>query len=80
MPMDYTRRDLLALIGTAGALTVRGAADAQVTAGEATPPLAGALERNDAAVRALLPTQITELAQQLHGIAQSIGRSFQPAA
>ena len=30
--------------------------------------------------QSLLPAQITELSTQLHGIAASIGRSFQPAA
>ena len=30
--------------------------------------------------QSLLPGQITELSTQIHGIAQSIGRSFQPAA
>ena len=66
MPIDYTRRDLLALMGTAGALTVRGTADAQVSAGEASP-LAGALERTDAAVRTLLQAQVTASANPDRG-------------
>jgi hypothetical protein len=64
--MDYTRRDLLALMGTAGALTVRSTAEAQVTGGTPPPP-AGALERNDSAVRTLLQTQITAAANPNRG-------------
>ena len=66
MPMHYTRRDLLALMGTAGALRVPGTAGAQVT-GESPPPPVGALQRNDAAVRTLLQAQVTESADTHRG-------------
>lgn len=64
--MHYTRRDLLALMGTAGALTVPGTAAAQVTTGSPSPA-AGALERNDAGVKTLLQTQVTEAASPNRG-------------
>lgn len=65
--MDYTRRDLLALMGTAGALG--GYADAAVQQAGADPalPLAAAVDRNDAAVRTLLQSQVTDPASPHRG-------------
>ena len=65
--MDYTRRDLLALMGTAGALGRYGDAAAQDAAATAALPLAGVVERNDAAVRAALQSQITDPASPNRG-------------
>jgi hypothetical protein len=57
--MDYTRRDVLTLMGTAGALTWgSGREDAQESSGELR--LARIIERNDAAVQALVQSQITD--------------------
>ena len=58
--MDYTRRDLLALMGTAGALGRYAGATAQEAGGEAALPLAAIVERNDVAVRSVLQSQITD--------------------
>ena len=57
--MDYTRRDLLAMMGAAGTLSQHDGATAQ------TPPagasgLASVVERNDAAVRTLLDSQVSD--------------------
>ena len=60
--MDYTRRDLLALMGTAGALGRYGDA-----AANAALPLAAIVERNDAAVRAALQSQIADPASPNRG-------------
>ena len=57
--MDVTRRDLLALMGTAGTLSLCDDAAAQ-TAAASAPGLASIVERNDAAVRTLLQSQITD--------------------
>lgn len=58
--MHYTRRDVLTLMGTASALTTAsGRADAQVPAGDPVQ-LARIVERNDAAVQALVQSQITD--------------------
>lgn len=57
--MDVTRRDLLALMGTAGTLSLCDDAAAQ-TAAASAPGLASVVERNDAAVRTLLQSQITD--------------------
>ena len=65
--MDYTRRDLLALMGTAGALGRYGDAAAQDAAGNAALPLAAIVERNDAAVRAALQSQIADPASPNRG-------------
>ena len=65
--MDYTRRDLLALMGTAGALGRYGDAAAQDAAANAALPLAAVVERNDAAVRAALQSQITDPASPNRG-------------
>ena len=65
--MGYTRRDLLALMGTAGALGRYGGAAAQDAAATAALPLAGVVERNDAAVRAALQSQITDSASPNRG-------------
>ena len=65
--MDYTRRDLLALMGTAGALGRYGDAAAQDAAANAALPLAAIVERNDAAVRAALQSQITDPASPNRG-------------
>ena len=65
--MDYTRRDLLALMGTAGALGRYGDAAAQDAAANAALPLAAIVERNDAAVRAALQSQIADPASPNRG-------------
>ena len=65
--MDYTRRDLLALMGTAGALGRYGDAAAQDAAATAALPLAAVVERNDAAVRAALQSQIADPASPNRG-------------
>jgi hypothetical protein len=64
--MDVTRRDLLALMGTAGTLSLSGSGDAQTPAASA-PGAASAVERNDAAVRTLLETQLTDPASPSRG-------------
>jgi len=66
MSMDVTRRDLLALMGTAGTLSLSGSGDAQTPAASA-PGAASAVERNDAAVRTLLETQLTDPASPSRG-------------
>ena len=66
MSMDVTRRDLLALMGTAGTLSLSGSGDAQTSAASA-PGAASAVERNDAAVRTLLETQLTDPASPSRG-------------
>ena len=58
--MDYTRRDLLALMGTAGAFARYGDASAQGAGGDSALPLAAIVERNDVAVRSVLQWQITD--------------------
>ena len=65
--MGYTRRDLLALMGTAGALGRYGDAAAQDAAANAALPLAAIVERNDAAVRAALQSQIADPASPNRG-------------
>jgi hypothetical protein len=67
MAMDYTRRDLLALMGTAGALGRYGDAAAQDAKEDAALRLAAIVERNDAAVRAALQSQITDPASPNRG-------------
>jgi hypothetical protein len=64
--MDFTRRDLLALMGTAGTLSLSGTGDAQAPAASA-PGVASVVERNDAAVRTLLETQLTDPASPNRG-------------
>ena len=66
-PMSYTRRDLLALMGTAGALARCGGAEAQTTAGGTAPAPASVVERNDGAVRTLLQSQISDPASPHRG-------------
>jgi len=66
MSMDVTRRDLLALMGTAGTLSLSGSGDAQTPAASAAGA-ASAVERNDAAVRTLLETQLTDPASPSRG-------------
>jgi hypothetical protein len=53
-------------MGTAGALSVPGIVGAQVATGK-PPTAANALERNDAAVRALLQSQLTDAASPNRG-------------
>jgi len=64
--MDVTRRDLLALMGTAGTLSLSASGDAQTPAASA-PDAASVVERNDAAVRTLLETQLTDPASPNRG-------------
>jgi hypothetical protein len=65
--MDYTRRDLLALMGTAGALGPYADAPAQQPGGYPARLLAAVVERNDAAVRAVLQSQVTDPANPHRG-------------
>src|SRR5688572_3263970 len=65
--MDYTRRDLLALMGTAGALGRYADASAQDTGGDTGLPLAAIVERNDTSVRSLLASQTTDQANPNRG-------------
>ena len=64
--MDVTRRDLLALMGTAGTLSLSGNADAQTPAASA-PGAGSVVERNDTAARTLLGTQLTDPASPNRG-------------
>ena len=65
--MDYTRRDLLALMGTAGALGRLDTAPAQEAGGDTALPIAAIVERNDAAVRSVLQAQVTDPASPNRG-------------
>jgi hypothetical protein len=65
--MDYTRRDLLALMGTAGALGRFDNASAQEAGGDTALPLATIVERNDTAVRSVLQAQVTDPASPNRG-------------
>jgi len=58
--MGYTRRDLLTLLGTAGALTWGTGREGAQGPAAGTLQLAHIVERNDAAVQALLQSQITD--------------------
>ena len=65
-PGPFSRRDVLALLGAAGTATavdLPRSADAQTPAS----PLESALARNDAAVRVLLDSQITDAASPWRG-------------
>jgi hypothetical protein len=65
-PGPFSRRDVLTILGAAGtaaAVDGTGSADAQPPAS----PLDSALARNDAAVRALLDSQITDAASPWRG-------------
>ena len=64
--MDFTRRDLLALMSTTGTLSLSGSGAAQTPAAGA-PGAASVVERNDAAVRTVLQTQITDPASPNRG-------------
>ena len=63
--MDYTRRDLLALMGTAGAL--RAGRCRRAGTPESRTAAGSRVERNDAAVRAALQSQITAPASPNRG-------------
>ena len=60
----YSRRDAIGLIAATGALTSVGLRSA---AQDAAPSLAAIVERNDAAVRTLLASQITDRSSPWRG-------------
>lgn len=64
--VHYSRREALALIGAAGAAGVTGGI-AGLSAQNPDGLIDGALQRNDAAVRTLLETQITDAASPWRG-------------
>ena len=65
--MDYTRRDLLALMGTAGALGRYADGSAQQPGTDTAPTLAAIVERNDDAARSVLQSQVTDPANPGRG-------------
>ena len=66
MTGTWSRRDVLAILGGAGAAAAAQPAG-RIEARSPAPPLDGALARNDAAVAALLDSQITDAASPWRG-------------
>jgi hypothetical protein len=66
--IDHTRRDILRLISSSGALALTGnRLQAQGTPGGSPPTPASIVQRNDAAVRALLVSQIADPSSPYRG-------------
>lgn len=66
--MSYTRRDMLAIVGSAGSVALAGApARGQAPAAEAGSLVARTVERNDENVKRLLKSQITDASSAYRG-------------
>lgn len=79
--MDYTRRDMLAIVGSAGSVALTGAAArAQSPAAGPEDPVPRAVERNDDNVRRLLKSQVTDPASPYRGSVPDESGLHQPGS